>query len=993
MNAIDSEVRFAVLGPMAAWRGDRQLELGPPQQQAVLAALLLRRGHPITLGELIDAVWGEEPPTAAVSVLRTYVSRLRRVLEPHRNTTDPPRVIVSVGDGYLIRVHGDCLDLAVFELRLAEARKLRARGEPAAAAESLRAALDEWRGQALAGLPGPLAASERARLEEQRLTTREARLDLDVELGHHDDVIGELNSLAEKHPLRESLSRLLTLALYRAGRQAEALAAYQRARKVLVDELGIEPGAKLRELHARILAADESLAAPPGHQQDPPPPPSSAPAAPAARPAQLPSDLATFVGRSAELQSIDQALSDDAEAPATVVIRAIGGMAGIGKTTLAVRWAHRIADRFPDGQLFINLRGFDQSGRPMTADEAVRIFLDALGVPPVRIPKGLEAQSALYRSMLASRRVLILLDNAHDTEQVRPLLPGAPGCLVIVTSRSELTGLVVGEGARLLTLDQLSFTEARDLLSRRLGPERLAAQPQAVDELITRCARLPLALAIVAAHAAARPAFPLSAIVDEVRESHGSLDAFSGRDGISTDVRAVFSWSYQALSAPAARLFRLLGLHSGPDICAHAAAALAGLTVRQTRELLSELTRAHLLAERFPTRYTSHDLLRAYAVERVGVEETPEDRDRAVDRMLAWYLHTAAATCSHLTPRRHKIPMEALPEACNPLEFATLDQALNWCETERANLVAAVHQAAATGRASTAWRLSAVLWGYFYLRSLLNDWLDTSQTALAAARASQDTEGTAQALTDVAAALRLAGRVEETILHLRQALDTRRELGDVKGTAIVFGNLGDAHIAAGRVDEAVGFIRQALALHERDGNAWGYGIGLSNLGDAYQQLGRFPEAIETLEHALTVLRTHGNPWVEGVALDTLGTVHQRLHQYDEAIVHYRLALETHRNVSNRWGEGHSLGNLGEAQLAVGDREAARASWERALSILAEFDHADAEKMRERFDRLENADRVSAAPAPGGPEDATAVEVCHQRPSTLDTRSRVGPGSN
>lgn len=313
--------------------------------------------------------------------------------------------------------------------------------------------------------------------------------------------------------------------------------------------------------------------------------------------------------------------------------------------------------------------------------------------------------------MLAQRRMLVLLDNARDTDQARPLLPGSPGSLVIVTSRSRLTGLVAGEGAHPLTLDQLTPAEAHALLARRLGAARPAAEPRAADEIITRCARLPLALAIVAAHAVAHPGFPLSAIAGELRDSHGSLDAFASGDDITTDVRAVFSWSYKAVSAPAARMFHLLGLHSGPDISAPAAAALAGLPVRETRGLLIELTRAHLLTEHFPGRYTLHDLLRVYAAERVRAEETAAERERAVERLLAWYLHTADAAYPHITPQRRRIPLEPLPARCRPLEFTTHDQALDWCETERANLVTAVHQAAGSGRPGVAWRLPAVLWG------------------------------------------------------------------------------------------------------------------------------------------------------------------------------------------------------------------------------------------------------------------------------------------
>lgn len=1007
--------RFAVLGPVRAWRGERELDIGSPQQRVVLAALLLRRGRPLPLGELIDAVWGEEPPAAAVSVLRTYVSRLRKVLEPDRRPAEQPRALVSVGDGYLLRVPDDGLDLAVFQRRVAEAKEARAAGDVSGAADLLRAALDGWRGAALTGVPGPLAETARSWLDEEWLAALEARLDADIELGRHHEVIAELFPLTAGHPLREELCRLLMLALYRSGRQAEALAAYRGTRAALVAELGVEPGLSLQDLHDRILAADPALMPHPAGSPAPAVPGQARPSVRAARsgaapedgttadgataggvtpddgataggatpddaarpgpadphgspfqparPAQLPADLPTFAGRDTELGLIGDLLPRDGSPPSTVVISAIGGMGGIGKSTLAVHWAHRVAGRFPGGQLYVNLRGFDPTGSALTPDEAVRGFLDALGVPPMRIPAGLDAQVALYRSLLARRRVLILLDNARDTEQVRPLLPGSPGCLVIVTSRNRLTGLVAGEGAHPLTLDQLSPAEAHDLLARRLGSGRLAAEPRAADEIIARCARLPLALAIVAAHACAHPGFPLSAIADEVNESHGSLDAFTGGDDITTDVRAVFSWSYKALSAPAARLFRLLGLHAGPDISAPAAAALAGLAPREARGLLAELTRAHLLTEHFPGRYTLHDLLRVYAAERVRVEETPQERDLALQRLLTWYLHTADAAYPHITPTRRRIPLEPRPEDCRPLEFTTHERALDWCEIERPNLIVAVHQAAQAGHTGTAWRLPAVLWGFFYLRSHVHDWLDTTRTGLAAARGAGDREGQAQGLSDTAAALRNAGRFDEAVEHLHQALALSRELGDRVARASVIANLGDAYLHAGRLREAVEYARRGLALDRIAGNVWGEGIALSNLGDAYQRMGRYDEALDCLGRALVVLRDGGNRWVEGVTLDILGTIHHRLGRHGESVGHYRRALATHRDIGNRWGEGHTLGHLGDVHLDGGEPEAARASWRHALAIFAEFGHPDAEQVRERLDRL-----------PDGPADARAREA-------------------
>ncbi|MFG3255075.1 BTAD domain-containing putative transcriptional regulator [Streptomyces sp. NPDC048172] len=721
--------RFALLGPLRAWRGGRELDLGSPQQRVVLAMLLLRRGRLVTTAELVDAVWGEDPPATAVPVLRTYVSRLRKVLRSEAAAAGSPQVVVSAADGYLARVPHGSVDLGVFEERVAEAQRLRAAGELPAAAERLRAALAEGEGTPLAGLPGPLAEAERSRLTEERFGALEARLDIEVQLGRYDGAVAELRTLLALHPLRERLCRLLMLALHRTGRSAEALACYDETRRTLVTELGIEPSPPLRELHDSIRAADDV----------------PLPRARETGPAQLPPDLTSFVGRSAELAQL-QALLPDRSPPPTVVVATVSGMAGAGKTALAVRWAHQVADRFPDGQLFLNLRGFDAGEEPVPAQSALRTFLAALGVPEQQIPAPLDAQASLYRSRLAQRRVLILLDNARDIEQVRPLLPGSPGSLVVVTSRNRLTGLVASAGAHPVTLRRLTPEDGHALLGHRLGAQRTAAEPAAADEIVARCARLPLALAVAAARAAANPGFPLSAIAEELRHSDENLDAFASSD-LSTDVRAVFSWSYAALSAPAARLFRLLALPTGPDVSAHTAAALAGLGTAATRALLAELADAHLLVEHRSGRYTPHDLLRVYAAERLRAAGPVREQERAVERLLSWYLHTMDAAHPLLTPHRRRLRLEPPPPGCLPLAFTDREEAREWCETERANLVAATHFATVSGRGDLAWRLNSALWGFLHLRNHLADRRDASPAALGLARAAHGRAGEGGALS------------------------------------------------------------------------------------------------------------------------------------------------------------------------------------------------------------------------------------------------------
>ena len=457
--------------------------------------------------QMINAVWGEATPTHAVNLVQRHVSGLRRALEPNRPGHAPSDVLVWSNAGYLLTLPADAVDLDIFETELGRARAARAAGNPPAAAEALHAALKLWRGPLCDGLSSPFLDAQRDRLAKSRISAMEDRVELDLAIGDRTDVIAELRDLVAGHPLRERLHGLLMLALYRAGRQADALAVFRDVRHVLSEELGIEPAAPLQQLHQQILAGDLESAAPASAKVVSDPSAKTHLLRPV--PAQLPHRVLDFTGRSAELDQLDKLLSRDrGDAGTAVVITAISGTAGVGKTALAVHWAHRVSDQFPDGQLYVNLRGFDPTGSAMKPAEAIRGFLDAFGVPPQEIPTSLEAQAALYRSLLAGRRVLVLLDNAADSDQVRPLLPGSPGCLVIVTSRNELAGLIAGEGARPVTVDLLNPTEARQLLSRRLGESRVLAENQAADDIIALCARLPLALMIVAARAVAHPVVP-----------------------------------------------------------------------------------------------------------------------------------------------------------------------------------------------------------------------------------------------------------------------------------------------------------------------------------------------------------------------------------------------------------------------------------------------------------------------------------------------------
>ena len=601
---------FRILGPLEVHTLEGWHAIGAPKRRTLLAALLLRPGQAVSVDCLADELWGESPPRGVRKQVSGYVLRLRRMIG------DPDgKVLVTQSPGYQLLVGRADLDTSVFEELLAAGRAALDEGIGGQAAGLLSEALSLWRGRVLADVrPGPLVAAEVGRLEELRLDAVELRIEADLLCGRSADVVPEVRRLTTEHPLRERLWNLLMRGLRDAGRPAEALEVYARVRAILADQLGTDPGPELQQLHQRILAAGLSPASLPPSGEECLGTDMQAFPVQAAVPRQLPVPFRHFTGRADELRALDDLLNQAAGSAGTVAISAISGTAGVGKTALAVHWAHRVAGHFPDGQLYANLRGFDPGGPPVSAATVIRDFLDALNMPAERLPATTTAQAGLFRTLLAGKRILIILDNARDAEQARPLMPGAPGCLAVVTSRARLTSLAAIEGAQLLTLDVLTVPESRELLSRHLDKDRTAAEPDAVDELIESCARLPLALSITAARAADQPRFLLSALAEDLRDASRRLDVLDAW-GAASSVRAMFSWSWQQLTDPAKRMFRLLGMHPGPDITAPAAASLAGLPPRQAHRALHELARAHLIAEQVPGRYAFHALLRAYAAE------------------------------------------------------------------------------------------------------------------------------------------------------------------------------------------------------------------------------------------------------------------------------------------------------------------------------------------------------------------------------------------
>jgi DNA-binding SARP family transcriptional activator len=626
-------MRFEVLGPVRAWREERELDLGFPQRRALLALLLAHTGRSVPVSEILDVLWAERPPASALNVVRRYVGVLRRLLEPELPPRAPGRRLLRRPGGYLLAADPDEVDLLRFRELTRQGKRAAATGRPETAARRFTEALGEWRGPVAMGIPASVREHVQfTAVERELLQTAGLAADAALLCGRAEHVLPALRRATALDPLDEPLHARLILSLAACGLQAEALTVYEDVRRRLTAELGVAPGAELAAAHTRVLRQEVGrLRSGPTVDLGRGVPlvragtarATSSQLAPVVRPAQLPPDPAAFAGRTAESEWLTAhagPAAGGAETPSAVLI---DGMPGVGKTALAVHWAHRAAHRFPDGQLHVDLRGFDPTRPAVEPEEALRGMLGALGVSAARMPDGLAALSGLYRTLLAGRRVLVVLDDAAGTEQLRPLLPAAPGCLALVTSRHALPGLIAS-GARPLRLEPLSAEDAREALALRFGADRLAAESRAADEIVARCGRLPLALAAVAARAAGLRDLPLTTVAAELRGAHGTLDAFRAPD-TTADARAAFLGSYRLLPAESARLFRLLPRHTGPDLTPAGAAALAGLPVRRARLLLGELAEAHLLTEHTPGRYTLHDLLRAFAAELDGAEDVPAE--------------------------------------------------------------------------------------------------------------------------------------------------------------------------------------------------------------------------------------------------------------------------------------------------------------------------------------------------------------------------------
>lgn len=679
---------------------------------------------------------------------------------------------------------------------------------------------------------------------------------------------------------------------------------------------------------------------------DPPPSEQQSDVVERVTPRQLPAAVPHFVGRRAALAALNALLPHQIGTPGTVLTALVGGTAGVGKTALAIHWSHQVAEHFPDGQLYTNLRGFDPTGPAANPAEVLREFLEALGVSAQHVPAGLNARSGLFRSLLVDKRMLVLLDNAGDSEQVRPLLPSSPGCLVLVTSRSHLPGLVAIDGACPIVLDSLSRMEAYELLSRRLGTDRVDHEPTAAKKIVAASAGLPLALAIVAGRAVAHPGLSLGRLADELADP-ARLDGFTYGDP-AADIRAVFSWSYRNLDPASARVFRLLGLHPGPDVSVPAIASLAGTPVVQTAQTLAVLVRASLVSEQVPHRYVLHDLLRAYAAEQVGAHDPEEERQEALGRLFDYYLRTAHAAGLLLHNQRDPINLPPARPGVAVTPIPDRDEAWRWLAREHQALLAAVALAADTRFDTHAWQLAWTLYTYLDRLGAWHEQAVIQDLALAAASRVGDRDGEARAHRNRGVAYLRLEHYDEADSHLRQSLGIYTELGDAIGSARAHLNLGILAERQGRYRSALAHAEQALSLFEAGENLDGKANALNNIGWYHSQLGDFQSALDHCTQALILQQQVGNRYWQAHTWDSLGYVHFRLGRQAEAIHCYEHALALWREAAERYYEATTLTHLGDSHRAAGQPELARGAWRRALEILEQLGHLDAERVRARL---------------------------------------------
>lgn len=920
-------MRFGILGPLLVSGGAARITAG--RDRTVLAMLLLHAGRVVPVGELSEAVWGDHAPATARGQLHTCVSRLRRAF-PGASADE---LIRTEPTGYRCDPEPDDLDALLFDRLTAQARSAVDEADWERARERFRSALRLWRGPALLGITSPAVRRGVAMLEQRRMVAVEECAEVELRLGLARDLTAELTDLVAEYPLRERLRALLMRALHQSGRVADALAAYRDGRRVLNAELGVEPGPRLRELHRQLLAL---------------PVPGTAPAA-VARIRCLPRTVGDFTGRQDAVKRLLAAVSGGAvigsgntapESPddktpgdkspggkdvdraigkATNTVHVIDGMAGSGKTTLAVHVAHLVADRYPDAQLFVDLHGHSEQN-PVEPGAALTTLLRQLGVPGEFIPAELRDRIALWRQELATRRAVLVLDNAASTDQVTPLLPAAPHCLILITSRRRLLGLdgVRPESLRLLTVD-----EGRELLAGVAGA-RVHGEPEAAAAVVRRCGHLPLAIRLAGARLARRPGWRVADLAERLRLDRAVLTELAAE---RRSVASAFRLSYDHLPPPTQRMFRLLALHPGEWFDGPGAAALTGLPLGDARDLLDDLVDQHLLEEPSVGRYRFHDLVRAYAVELVATVPAVE-REAALVELLDHYLHAALAATTPLeSPATLAARASATPSRPELVRIDPAD-ALTWLETERPNLVAAVHLAARHHHDRYAWLLARACWRFLYQRCYTDDLLHTHRAGLAAAQRLGDERAIAVMRGFLASGYYRVGQYQTAIDHLAPALAAYRRVGDRGGVARTLMNLYQPHLQLGRFDTALAYATDALLLARRMQDLNLLCHGAAAMADVTLTMGRFDEALRWSRRHLQLARQLNIPVHVGTALSNLGAARARLGQLRPAHRLLRAALSVTRQTANRYGESEVLHDLGIV-LAGLDRPAEAVAMHRA----------------------------------------------------------------
>jgi DNA-binding SARP family transcriptional activator len=913
-----------LLGPLEVSVGGRPVRLSASRLQTLLAVLAMRAGEAVSVARLANAMWDRDLPADARRTVQTYVARLRGMLGGE--------LVASSPGGYVLCAEPDQVDALRF-LRLLDAAAVA--GEPSVERARLAEAVALWRGTPFEGVRSTwLEDTEAPCLVEGYLAAVERLADLELAEGRHGGLVACLRELVARYPLRESLWLRLLVVLARCGRQAEALVGYEAVRVRLAEELGADPGVDLQRVHADLLAGRT-------------PEVSEGVRSAAARrqvPRQLPATSGGLTGRQAALATLAGLFGDGADsAGGSVAICVISGMAGVGKTALAVHAAERLAGRVPDGPLYVNLYGATAGLRPLAPLEVLGRFLRALGMDPTAVPADLEEAAAAFRSRVAGRRLLVVLDDAADAAQVAPLLPAAAGCGVLVTSRRVLPAL---EGAVHLHLDVLDQAEALELLGQLAGWERIAAEPEAAAEVARCCGFLPLALRIAGARLAARPTWPVRALADRLGDAQRRLDELElGEVGMRTS----FTVSLEQLRAShraAAEAFGLLGVLDGPEVGVPVVARLLDVCEDAAERVLERLVDAQLVETPAPGRYQLHDLLRLYARELAGRHLRESERATAVTRVLGFYVATAWQTLDLVRPGDHRLARADDRWRKGGLEFADEQQALGWLEAERANLLAAVEQAAGSPGvpAEIVIQLAQALFGFFRVRSHWDDRVRVNQTALRVARRLGNRSAEAQALNDLGGGYWRQGRYEQALACRHQSLAIFRELGDRLGQAFSLGNFALDYRWQGRYDEALACHKESLALFRELGDRRGLGIGLGDLGLFYERLGRYEEALACHEKSLALFRELGGRDGEADCLNGLGIILRRQGRHAEALVYQQESLAIRRELGDRRGQAVSLRELGETACALDRPDEARAYWLEALAILEPLHTSDADQV-------------------------------------------------